>query len=280
MTDSTHIPEGWESLYRLRLLSSCEEGEPDQRFSLMKQITSSPTLQRQWALCLSLERAASHTEEDIFAPVSALASDLAWATALVKERPLASIWWREVLERCEQRWEQLHELLQYHVTLLQRGEEARRPAFGTRGEPTPVAIFEEVDMHFRSGKCHFRLTPSQIYAFRTFLPVEGYLAVLQVEEQEEGLVHQLLYPQHPDQLNMLKEGGHHLFSTRFDADGETHFLMLFSMVPFASIAPEEWPVQKDSTWSWDEQTRRQLAEYLLAHRGALTPFILEVEVSL
>lgn len=286
MTKHPPLSPDWELFRLFRAMSTTDEQdalEYDMLVDHMHWIVSDPDTWRQWMRFLHLQRSHlqtilqpntwSSTNE---VPDEAFDADLlAWARSLRPQtgfqRPL---WWQEILATCQGRWAQFADSIQQSIALAQY----QGAPTTLKGNPPPVAVFEEVDMHFHSGKARFRLRPGDIYAFRTFLPTEGFLAVLQVEEKPDKLAHQLIYPQHPTHLMSMGPGGLHLFSTRFEQSGDTHFLMLFGTTPFAHLDPDTWPTHASTSWNWDEETKQQIASYLLDHKSQLTPFLLKVEV--
>jgi hypothetical protein len=260
-----------------RLAHSTEEDYPSnftkvkEQVALMQEIVVDDTLWNDWQRTLAL---AQHSlrQEGREPDVEMRSSLLAWARRSVRSPQRL---WSSVLQVCRRRLaertssylESLSWLVQGQTPLRARGD----------GVLPPVAVFSEVPLELSEDRCSFSLQAGKVYAFTTYLPQQGHVAVLQVETQGEDVESHLLYPQHGTHLHPMGPGGVHLFSTQFEEVGTTQFLVLFSEIPFASLSPHEWEEEIEA-WSWEPERLHKVADYLLRHAGVLEPFLLQVDV--
>lgn len=250
-------------------------------YQTMQEVVQDPQLWEQWKWFLKMDATMSVTSEEADEPLPH--DSVAWAfqqassSSLVADEKQATqqsrLLWQRCLSTIKERWKSGQESLQYSLNHLTPSPVPVR----YRGNLSPVAVFSEVPIAMGDDRCQFSLQQHRVYAFTTYLPTQGYLAVLQVEETNEDVEHALIYPQHATHFDTMGPGTVQLFRTQFDVLGQTQFLLLFSEIPFASLNPVEWEAIAPS-WEWDEAAQTLFVRYLLRHSELLEPFLMQVNV--
>ncbi|TNE49637.1 MAG: hypothetical protein EP343_11290 [Deltaproteobacteria bacterium] len=253
-----------------------------EQYQTMQEVLENSTRWQQWKAILKLDEWMSLQQEerdeplpsDVYAWARQQTQTASQAQAAQPTTPSALVLWRHCLGTIRERWESQRLSLEQSLQELIHPKQAVR----YRGTLSPVAVFSEVPVTMQEDRCSFTLQQHHVYAFTTYLPTQGYLAVLQVEESNEQINHALLYPQHTTHLEPMGPGTVQLFRTQFDVLGQTQFLLLFSEVPFSTLAPTQWE-QVGTSWTWDDSMKVRLAHYLLTHSDVLTPFLMQVHVT-
>jgi len=271
--------EGIESTESAEDTKGHHRSSASEHYQTMQDICRNPELWKRWKQLLHLEMTPYENDlED--EPLSE--ESLSWARQCIsrkKEKKQKSqkatihSLWEGLLERLRDRWEYELSAIQTSILALSFPDSQVR----AKGTKRPIAIFSDTSVSFGKGHSSFALECDRIYGFTTYLPHKGYISVLQAEQGDGDVAFDLIYPVHSSQLQPMGPGPVHMFRTQFEEPGQTHFLLLFSEIPFELVSPQHWSKEM-SGWSWDQNAKDLFVQYLLKCSDSLQPFLLKVNV--